>query len=416
MKHIILEVDGNDGVGKTTLISELKNHTDFKNLLISNNFTVGFKDRGQMTKATDSGLFTKESGHIYILLDADPYWCQKNIQKRGDSITEKYHTLEDLSYYQKRFNQIAQQYNIPVFHPDHYKLDIIITKIIKLIKNYMDKLTARNLVKEKLGVEFENMTYDQFQKLPLFTEGESKEIRLLNDEIGIIYFKPTIYSFTANRTGVVPGSNIPRVKVSQVLCEHLKANGVDHAYIDYADEFVITHIVKNPNIEIVVKANHTGTSKHRYFGMNKSKVRKSHPYFAGMKIENMESYPLPIVRFDWRNPFKHPDTGVQLADEVMCDEQADWFINVDKAKKTARKTFAVLQDFLNEKDIMVYDLCLFISEDGKTVYGEISPDCGRYRHYNLGSLDKDVWRAGGSSEQVLEKWNLLYKMITTEKA
>lgn len=31
---------------------------------------------------------------------------------------------------------------------------------------------------------------------------------------------------------------------------------------------------------------------------------------------------------------------------------------------------------------------------------------------DLGSLDKDVWRAGGSSDQVLEKWNLLYKMIT----
>ena len=36
----------------------------------------------------------------------------------------------------------------------------------------------------------------------------------------------------------------------------------------------------------------------------------------------------------------------------------------------------------------------------------------RYRRCGYrGSLDKDVWRAGGSSDQVLEKWNLLYKMI-----
>lgn len=60
---------------------------------------------------------------------------------------------------------------------------------------------------------------------------------------------------------------------------------------------------------------------------------------------------------------------------------------------------------------MVYDLCLFISEDGKTVYGEISLDCGRYRYFDLGSLNKDVWRTGGSSKEVLDKWNLLHKMI-----
>ena len=27
-------------------------------------------------------------------------------------------------------------------------------------------------------------------------------------------------------------------------------------------------------------------------------------------------------------------------------------------------------------DIVIYDLCLFIAEDGETVYGEITQDCG----------------------------------------
>lgn len=274
------------------------------------------------------------------------------------------------------------------------------------------KELAHNLIKEKLNVSFKDLTLALFRTLPLYVEGESKEIRLLNDDIGIIYFKPTIYSFTSNRTGIVEGSNIPRVKCCEVLCEVLKVNGINHSYIDYGDEFIITKIIKDaPNIEVVIKANHTGTSKHRYFGMNESKVRESHPYFGGMEIKDMQPYPTPIVRFDWRNPFQHPTTKVQLADEVMCDEQADLFIDVKEAKKTAVRTFQVLQNFLNEKDIMIYDLCLFISEDGKTVYGEISPDCGRYRHFDLGSLDKDVWRAGGSSKDVLEKWNLLHEMI-----
>ena len=145
--------------------------------------------------------------------------------------------------------------------------------------------------------------------------------------------------------------------------------------------------------------------------MHNATVRKSHPYYAGMKIENMEPYPEVVVRFDWRNPFWEPETHKMLADEILPDQLADLFIDVKEARKTAARTFSLLSDFLAEKDIVIYDLCLFISEDGKTVYGEISPDCGRYRHFDLGSLDKDVWRAGGSSEQVIEKWNLLYKMI-----
>ena len=258
-----------------------------------------------------------------------------------------------------------------------------------------------------------SIDFDTFRKMPLVVEGESKEIRALDDDYCIIYFKPTIYSFTYNRTGIVEGSNIPRVHVSKVLGELLKENGIKHAYLDYGDEFVLARIIKDtPNIEVVVKANHTGTSKHRYFGMGKSHVRMSHPYYSGMEIKDMEPYPAPIVRFDWRNPFWEPNTHKMLADEVMCDDQADYYIDVKKAKKTAALTFSVLSDFLASKDIVIYDLCLFISEDGETVYGEISPDCGRYRHYDLGSLDKDVWRAGGSSDQVLKKWNLLYKMIT----
>lgn len=256
------------------------------------------------------------------------------------------------------------------------------------------------------------LSLEDFRKLPLYVEGESKEIRNIPDTpYAIIYFKPTIYSFTSNRCGIIEGSNIPRVHVSQVLCEELKKNGIDHSYIDYGNEFVLTRIVNAPNIEVVVKANHTGTSKHRYFNMGNSVVRESHPYYAGMEIKDMEPYPEPIVRFDWRNPFMHPETKVQLADEVMCDAQADLFIDVKEAKKTAMKVFNVLSDFLQTKNIVIYDLCLFISEDGKTVFGEISPDCGRYRHYDLGSLDKDVWRAGGSSKDVLDKWNLLYELI-----
>lgn len=290
----------------------------------------------------------------------------------------------------------------------------------ELLKKKQEELKeVTELMKNKFGISsIYDITQEQFKTLPLFIEGESKEIRILDNDrkYCIIYFKPTIYSFTANRTGIVEGSNRPRVRVSDVLVNELLNNGIDHAYISCGNEFVVSELIENhPNIEIIVKNFHTGTSKHRYYKMNGSAIRKSHPYFGGFEIKNMESYPCPIVRFDWRNPFFSPEDHHMMADEVMCDEQADWYIDVRKAKETARKTFNVISDFLNTRDIVCYDLCLFINETGDKVYGELSPDCGRYRHFSLGSLDKDVWRAGGSSTEVLKKWNLLYKLIIQSK-
>ena len=56
----------------------------------------------------------------------------------------------------------------------------------------MNKEEANKLVLDTCGIELKDLTLDIFRKLPLFVEGESKEIRLLNDSVGIIYFKPTI--------------------------------------------------------------------------------------------------------------------------------------------------------------------------------------------------------------------------------
>lgn len=144
--------------------------------------------------------------------------------------------------------------------------------------------------------------------------------------------------------------------------------------------------------------------------MNECFVRGSHSFYTGMKFENEGPYPQPIVRFDWRNPL-HDDKGNRLADEILPDSLADLFINTKAARATALKVYDILSAYLETKDIICCDLCLFIAEDGETVFGEISQDCGRFRHFDVGSLDKDVWRSGGSSELVLQKWQLLLDML-----
>lgn len=280
------------------------------------------------------------------------------------------------------------------------------------------------------------LTGADFAALPLVIEGESKEVRYAGGGLAAIRFKPTIYSFTANRCGVVPGSELLRLRASRVFLEVLRRAGVPHGYLAVSDRFALAGLVLQPAtessprpfrpadlppealarlpvappIEVVVKRMHSGTSKHRYYGMAGHPVRSGHPYFGGMRFGPDDAYPEPVVRFDWRNPLLDGQ-GRRLADEVLPDTVADWYIDTARARRTAQAAYEAVADFLAERDIVCYDLCLFVTEDGGTVFGEISQDCGRFRHFDLGSLDKDVWRAGGSSEQVLAKWELLLDRI-----
>lgn len=279
-----------------------------------------------------------------------------------------------------------------------------------------------------------DMSY--FRSLPLVVEGESKEIRYLGNGLCLQYFKPTIYSFSKNRCGVVEGSNSPRLRVTKIFTELLHKYGIDHSYLKIGKKFVlakmliqeptgilpnpfvpddmtpneIEHIKRVPPIEVVIKRFHTGTTKHEMYGMINSQIRENHYMFPKMKISADEPYPMPIIRFDWRNPLLDKD-GNRLADKALSSDMANFFIDVEKTTFNAKKAYHVIADFLAYCDIVCYDICLFFTTDGETMYGEISPDCGRFRHFSLGSLDKDLWRAGGSSEEVLKKWNLMADII-----
>jgi phosphoribosylaminoimidazole-succinocarboxamide synthase len=225
-----------------------------------------------------------------------------------------------------------------------------------------------------------------------------------------------------------------------VFKEVLARAGIKHAYHQVNERWALADLVlppvtaSNPNqfrpgdlradqlaalpvappIEVVVKRMHSGTSKHRYAGMAGHPARASHPLYAGYTFAADDAYPQAIVRFDWRNPLRDAQ-GNRLQDEVLPDTIADWYIDTARARRTALRVYEALSNFLERRDIVCYDLCLFIAEDGELVFGEISQDCGRYRHFDLGSLDKDVWRSGGSSEDVLNKWRLLLACIEGEE-
>jgi phosphoribosylaminoimidazole-succinocarboxamide synthase len=305
----------------------------------------------------------------------------------------------------------------------------------------------------------------KFEALPLVIEGESKEVRYLGRGKVAIRLKPTIYSYTHNRYSVIPGSETLRLRACKVLVNVLKYAGISHAYeciegnlivakllLPTEDELAkyktkqfvprdlsseeIGMLLRAPPIEVIIKHNLSGTTPKTCHYLAGSRVRGSHPRNAGDRLYLDRRLPHRIVRFDWRNPLRSTEQGKLAADAILArfgredthlrsvieeycsrvpdvpfSDLADWKIDVAAARETAHHTVDALEAFLGSKGISIYDLCLFIDELGTTVFGEISPDCGRFRDRDENSLDKDVWRAGGSSEDVLRKWNLFCERI-----
>lgn len=280
-----------------------------------------------------------------------------------------------------------------------------------------------------------------FRSMDLIVEGESKEIREDpndSDKV-IIWLKPTVYSFTENRCGILEGSNLARARAMKTLIPLLKSAGIDHAYEEICDQtgFILARKIKpeeDPNVEVIVKCYNSGTSYHRYYGLDKKPTRASHPFWPGDTFTKDECLNGPKIRFDWRNPFFNPEkraffkseyglpsdiyqwpaeirSRVMMRDEVMGEDFANEVIDVKNARRTALHAYSVLQQHMARCNIIIYDLCFFLTTDGKTMYGEVNQDCGRFRHLDHGMLDKDLWRAGLPPEKVLEKWRLMADMI-----
>lgn len=102
-----IEVDGNDGVGKTTLVRALAA------------LGVDALDRGMLTKATDSPGLPAEPGVLYLLLDAPVETSRARLAAAGKDLNERYHTVEDLTFYRGRFLEEAARIGAPVIEAVH---------------------------------------------------------------------------------------------------------------------------------------------------------------------------------------------------------------------------------------------------------------------------------------------------------
>ena len=94
MKRIV--IDGNDGVGKSTLVRAL--------------LKLGYdvSDRGIPTTMTIHPDVKPRDDELYIILDAPVETSRERLAQAGKDLTEQFHTVEDLTHYRQRFLDVAK--------------------------------------------------------------------------------------------------------------------------------------------------------------------------------------------------------------------------------------------------------------------------------------------------------------------
>ncbi|WP_428738254.1 phosphoribosylaminoimidazolesuccinocarboxamide synthase [Sulfurimonas sp.] len=276
--------------------------------------------------------------------------------------------------------------------------------------------TERSLIEQVLSqIDIE------FETLPLFVQGDSKEIRLLTPKIALARLVPSVYSYTYNRYGMAPGTDEVRARFSADIFR--KMNDEPGPYrlasaflglIDTKDGVLLAEqVVQTCNLEVRVKRFHIGSPLHRYLYIDNHSTSENGP-----PLQRWSKFEKPVVCFDWRHPL-HDEDGKRLADEPLPDDYAAlWLDNIEAAKKLARDTFLWLEQKFAAAGLLLVDICFFIDRTGQVLYGEISPDCMRIRDgtsTNAAALDKDVWRSGGKPEEVLANYMKLYELVFGKK-
>lgn len=310
--------------------------------------------------------------------------------------------------------------NNKVFYLEKQLNELLRSEEKLLITKYYENLINRGFVIPNPDYLSENY----ISSLIVENEGESKKIYKINDEYNVAILKPTIFSFKKQRGAEVEGSDLTRLSMTKNILLILEQYCINHSYIYVGKNRILTKYIKHSNIppvEVIVKRCFVGTDKHRYHKLEEALVRKNiNLQFKnnnendlvksndGIRVVNsnyFNQYPDIFVRFDYRNP--NMVDGKPKGDECLYDDLADYLIDTKQARLLARYTFLVLNYHFTLMGIYFQDICFIITSDGLMHFYEISQDCGRYKKINeheLSDFDKDVWRSGGSSELVLEKW------------
>jgi ATP phosphoribosyltransferase len=457
-------VDGIDGTGKTTVLQEIVKDKRCHEMLVFDrlpalsNATCFPGAVPEVSDILEAPLTPKNT--TVVILEANPEICDRRLKARnifirnGDEQLEPYEQKDAQCFFRLRYRQIAALCGFDVVPADCSVAELM-QRVNGIIMDGDEQFRVPALP---------DVTAEFFNRLETRAEGESKLVKKLSNRFDLIRYKPSVYSHKQQRGGFVKGTDHERQKTTLNIMLLLAKAGVPHTYWHICNGYILAERLEQaPPVEVCVKGAHVGTHSHIYHNMAERRDR------FGCKLVNAhDMYEEPIVRFDWRNPnhlqpepgqrlvdMRHTQIhanplrdagfdddaierifqamyphGVPLGDFAMADELADKFICVKKARVLVKKAFKALSEHFSRMNIRFKDVCFMVVQDGDRLFGEVSQDCGRYEaidpHVSAfqkcvakklpwttdsACVDKDIWRAGGSSDHVLEKWKRLTFLV-----
>lgn len=242
---------------------------------------------------------------------------------------------------------------------------------------------------------------EDYFTLELFHEGDSREIRKIpgHEDLLIARLKPNVYSFEQKgAVAVDAGTTRIRVALDAHFSSILKDAGVDTSTLLSSGEYILMRNVQAAKrIEVVMKGSLIGSPKHMYPEIDKE------PTLSGDLLVPKEPHK-PYTRFDWR--VENPGEDI-----VMPTGLADNFIDTWRAEQTAHEAFEALRAHLSTREMDLLDCCFFMSKNGRTICGEVSPD-------NLGNIiykgsDPEIQAIfdDRSKGNIIKRWTAICRLL-----
>ncbi|MHA1650029.1 MAG: phosphoribosylaminoimidazolesuccinocarboxamide synthase [Candidatus Helarchaeota archaeon] len=228
-------------------------------------------------------------------------------------------------------------------------------------------------------------------------EGKTKIVyESTNANEVILEFKDDITAGDGLKHDVIPGKGYLNCTISAKLFEVLENAGVPTHFIKYIPpNYLIVRKVKMLPVEIVCRNIAAGHLLQRF------------PVKAGDPLNP------PLVEFFLKNDELHDPmlndmhmAYLKLANRDECDEIRKITLQVNDA----------LKEFFTSKGIILVDFKIEVGRDGSgkfLVSDEINGDsCRLWAETEKGKIfDKDVYRKGGSLEEVKNVYVTLYKKL-----
>jgi phosphoribosylaminoimidazole-succinocarboxamide synthase len=214
--------------------------------------------------------------------------------------------------------------------------------------------------------------------------GKSKRLYGLDGDHFLVELVPTLDSFTYERHEVVRGTAELRLDFYELAARVVDAAGVPTAFVERAGPTTyVARRCSNPPFEVIVKNAAVGSTLLKYPGL----------------FPDGHRFARPVVKFDFRvDPEDQP-----IADDYLREAGLD----PARLKSLALRANDALGRWLEPRDLLDFCLTFGTRDEEYLVTSEISPDGMRLRDERDEPLDKDLFRRGGSAEEILERWSSL---------